>query len=118
MQTQRTELLNHLPEYGWRVSHSEENLEWWADEMWLLESLWSPAGLRVYITFMVDPMAAPSRKKGEAVWAVNASLTKLTCPFSADREFTLSLGQGWKERLPDFFQHLSALRDRSNTESA
>ena len=73
--------------------------------MWLLESLWSPVGNRAYVTFMVDPMAAPSRKKGEAVWAVKASLNKLTGPFSAEYEFTLSLGQGWKERLPDFFQH-------------
>lgn len=115
MQTQRTQLLNDLQEYGWRVAHIEENLELWADEMWLLESIWSPVGNRAYVTFMVDPMAAPSRKKGEAVWAVNASLTKLTGPFSAENELTLSLGQGWKERLPDFFQHLSALRDRSNT---
>lgn len=116
MQTQRTELLNDLQEYGWRVSYIEENLEWWADEMWLLESIWSPAGNQAYVTFMVDPMAAPSRKKGEAVWAVTASLTKLTRPFSGEIEFTLSLGQGWKERLPNFFEHLSVLRDRSNTE--
>jgi hypothetical protein len=37
MQAQRTELLSLLPEYGWRVASAEEILEWWADEMWLLE---------------------------------------------------------------------------------
>jgi hypothetical protein len=110
MQTQRTELLNHLPEHGWRVASVEENLEWWADEMWLLESVWSPVGSRAYVTFIVDPMAGPSRRKGEAVWAVTASLTKPISRLSAEGEFILNLGSGWKERLPDFFEHLSIIR--------
>ena len=28
-------------------------------------------------------------------------------------EFTLSLGQGWKDRLPAFFEHLAAMRSQS-----
>jgi hypothetical protein len=32
-------------------------------------------------------------------------------------EFTLSLGQGWKKRLPTFFDHLSALRSKSKEAS-
>ena len=64
MQAQRTELLNQLPEHGWRVASVEENLEWWADEMWLLESEWSPVGGLAYVTFLVDPHFDGSRKKG------------------------------------------------------
>ena len=114
MQTQRTELLNWLPEHGWQVAREEENLEWWADEMWVLESLWSPVGSRAYITFLVHPIwDSPNRRKGEAVWAVTASLTKPVDRLSAEGEFTLDLGQGWKERLPEFFEHLSTLRSQS-----
>ena len=113
MQTQRTELLNRLPEHGWRAASEEEDLEWWADEMWVLESVWSPVGSRAYITLLVDPMVGPNRKKGEAVWGVVASLRKPISRLSAEGEFMLSFGQGWKERLPEFFEHLSALRSQS-----
>jgi len=111
MEAQRSELLRQLPLHGWRVESVEDNLDWWADEVWLVESEWSPVGSQAYVTFMVDPMAGPGRRKGEAVWAVSASLTKPLSRLSAETEFTLSLGQGWKERLPDFFRHLSVLRE-------
>lgn len=112
MRTQRTELFSRLPEHGWRVAGAEENLEWWADEMWLLESVWSPAGSRAYVTFLVDPQFDGPRTKGEAVWAVMASPARPTSRLRVEGEFTLSLGQGWKNRLPDLFEHLSALRGK------
>ncbi len=118
MQAQRTELLNQLPEHGWRVAGAEENLEWWADEMWPLESVWSPVGSRVYVTFLVDPQFDGDRKKGEAVWAVMASPAKPMSRLQVEGEFTLSLGQGWKNRLPAFFDHLSALRSKSKEASS
>jgi hypothetical protein len=117
MQAQRTELLSQLPEHGWRVASVEENLEWWADEMWLLESVWSPVGSHAYVTFLVDPQFDSNRKKGEAVWAVMASPAKPDSRLDVEGEFTLSLGQGWKNRLPDFFAHLSALRSKSKEAS-
>jgi len=118
MQAQRTELLNQLPEHGWRVASVEENLEWWADEMWLMESEWSPLRSRVYVTFLVDPQFDGDRRKGEEVWAVMASPAKPTDRLHMEAEFTLSLGQGWKERLPDFFAHLSALRSQGKEASS
>jgi len=51
-----------------------------------------------------------NRKKGEAVWAIMASPDKPTSWLQGDGGFTLSLGQGWKSRLPDFFEQLSSLR--------
>jgi hypothetical protein len=119
MQTQRTELINRLPEHGWRVASEEENLEWWADEMWVLESLWSPVGGHAYISFLVHPLwDRPNRRKGEAVWAVTASLTKPGSRLSAEEGFTLDLGQGWKERLPEFFAYLALLRSQSKGSNA
>ena len=113
MQTQRTELLNLLPAHGWRLAGLEENLEWWADEMWRLESVWSPVGTGAYITFLVDPMFDGNRRKGEAVWAAGASRAKPLSRRQAEEEFTLTLGQGWKNRLPDLFDHLSSLRSEN-----
>ena len=111
MQTQRTALLNRLTEYGWRVAGEEDNLEWWADEMWVLESMWSPVGIRVYITFLVNQMAGPDRRKGEAVTEVMASLAKPAYRGSAEGVY-LDIGQDWKERLPEFFENLSLLRSQ------
>lgn len=118
MQAQAQELFNQLPAHGWSVTNKEECLEWWADEMWRLESLWSPVGSVAYVTFLVDPMSEGDRKKGEDVWAVMASPAKPTARLHVAGEFTLSLGQGWKERLPDFFAHLSALRCEGQASSA
>lgn len=116
MQAQRTELLNLLPEYGWRLAGIEENLEWWADEMWLLESAWSPVGSRAYITFLVDPQFDGNRKKGEAVWAVMASQLKPVSWLKAEHEFMFSLGQGWRDNLPAFFAQMTTLRRQISTD--
>jgi hypothetical protein len=113
MLAQRTELLSQLSNHGWHVSGSEENLEWWADEMLLLVSDWTPVGSRAYVTFLVDPQFDGQRKKGEAVWAVMASPNKPMNWLQVEGEFTLSLGQGWKKGLSDFFAHLSKLRSQS-----
>ena len=114
MKAQRAEILNQLPRHGWQVAPVEDHeLEWWADEMLRLESMWSPVGSHAYVTFLVDPQIPHSRtrKKGESVWAVMASAEKPSAWQSADQSFTLSLGQGWEQRLPDFFEHLAKLRD-------
>lgn len=111
MKTQRTELLNQLPNYGWSVvSIEEEYLEWWADEMWLIESVWSPVGTPAYLTFLVDPQSSRSRKKGEDVWAVKASRTKPVERLPGEDEFEIGLGRGWKDELPDFLHKLSVFR--------
>lgn len=110
MQFQRDELIRQLIQHGWRIASEEENLEWWADEMWLLESEWSPVGCHAYVTFLVDPQFDGVRKKGEEVWAVMASPAKPIGRINTQNEFTLSLGQGWQEHLPDIIDHLNALR--------
>ena len=110
MQAQRAELFSLLPEYGWRVAEIEEDLDWWADEMWLLESVWSPVGSPAYITFLVDPQFDGNRKKGEAVWAVMGSFRKPVSYLQGEDEFTFSLGHRWKDNLPAFFGFMHAMR--------
>jgi hypothetical protein len=115
MSVQRAEILGQLKINGWEVMPLKEHeLEWWADEIWLLSSKWSPVGGRAYLTFLVDPQIADAdlRQKGEAVWAVMASTEKPTKWQSAADDFTLSLNRGWKERLPELLERLSALRGK------
>jgi hypothetical protein len=112
LQAQRQELLKQLSEHGWRIATQEEELEWWADEMWRLESLWTPVGAVAYVTFMVDPAVCDDRKKGESVWAVMASSAKPLSRQTVEGEFTVSLGHDWKQRLPAFFKHLAFLRSQ------
>jgi len=118
MITQRVEILDQLAKNGWDALPFEEyELEWWADEIWLLVSQWSPVGSQAYLTFLVDPMLdTPRRKKGEAVWAVMASSEKPDRYRSAGDSFELSLNQGWKERLPELLEHLSDWRNKQRTE--
>ncbi|MBV9928581.1 MAG: hypothetical protein JOZ96_26430 [Acidobacteria bacterium] len=112
MFTQREELARRLPENGWRVAAVEESgLEWWADEIWLIESVWSPGGLRLHLTFLVDPSAGSRRAKGQRVWAVGTSAVRPADRGSAEGKPLLPLGHGWRTRLPEFFTGLSGLRE-------
>lgn len=64
-------LADYLELDGWNVSAmSSGDLEWWADEIWELRSLWSPLGLTAFMIFLVDPMWNGERMKGQGVWAV------------------------------------------------
>lgn len=110
MSTKRAIIFNRLADYGWNVVAEEQNLEWWADEIWSLESVWSPVGCPTYITFLVDPTAESNRRQREAVWAVCASITKPNDRLSAEQGFILSLKQGWEQRLPELFNYLEVLR--------
>ena len=118
METQRNELLDQLAKQGWEATPVEAaELEWWADEMWLLVSQWSPVGTTAYLTFMVDPLyAAPDRRKGQGVWSVVAGGERPTDRGVGEDSFSLDVTQGWKERMPELLAHLSRLRDRRKAE--
>jgi hypothetical protein len=115
MLTQREELAGRLPENGWRLLGVEDSsLEWWADEIWLIESAWSPRGFRLYLTFLVDPMADTQRAKGQSLWAVGTSTARPTDRRPAEGEPLLSLGHGWRSHLAEFFAGLAGLRSQAN----
>jgi len=119
MSFQRTELLKRIPKQGWSVTTIEDadsewpELEWWADEIWILQSVWSPQDCRVYLTFLVDPQAPiHGRQKGEGIWAVKASLKRPRQWMWEEGEVYLTLGQGWQQMLPGFLEDVAALRNR------
>jgi hypothetical protein len=116
MQSKKAELFEQISAQGWSFAEVEEwELGWWADEIWLLESTWSPVGVRAYLTFLVDPMIEDwqHRKKGESVWAAQISPSKPESRISPTGSFSISLNQGWRKELPAFLKHLSLLREKS-----
>ena len=79
METQQRQLEELLTQEGWSiVSRDVAPDEWWLDEVWMLESAWTPTGKRLFVSFLVDPQAMGDRVKGQAVWAVAATLTRPT----------------------------------------
>ncbi|MBC7930758.1 MAG: hypothetical protein H7Z38_09385, partial [Rubrivivax sp.] len=92
-------------------AESEWNdLDWWEDEIWILEHLWSPKGIRIYLTFLVDPQAPFERKKNEHVWAARASLERSRERLADEGTVFLNLHRGWKKALPDFLKGLDGFR--------
>lgn len=107
MITQQDEIFRQLEGFGWRrVEGAElENqvLDWWAHEVWVLESLWKPQECRVYLTFVnrpEDPHPGP--------WAVMAALEG---PVQwSEVELVLERPGRRKEGLLAFFAGLAELR--------
>lgn len=112
MKAQRAEIESRLAKHGWNlVEVEDEALAWWADEIWRLESAWSPVGARAYVTFLIDPQSlSRERKKWQGVWAVKASPERPVDWLTGAGEYTLSLGRGWEGKLAAFFEHLALMR--------
>jgi hypothetical protein len=108
--TQRDQLIDRLGSHGWRATKLDEQLDWWADEMWQLESNWSPRDARAYLTFLVDPMTGLERKPHEDVWAAAATPHKPIKQQDVRTGLTLSLGHGWNDRVQELIEYLNKLR--------
>jgi hypothetical protein len=103
------ELLKRLEQDGWSVTRQHDGLEWWAHEVWTLESRWSPHGVTLFLTFLTDPQPGHPNP----FWLIG------TCPrlpqdrYEAGGEPCLMMTPRWEDALPDFVARLDALRRRS-----
>lgn len=106
---QSDELSRRLPSHGWNVAEIEQPFEdeWWAAEFWVIESAWSPQGVQVYLTFLVDPMGGR-----EDIWAIHASRHRPRQQ-PVDDDPQVCLGHGWQEDLQGFIERLNQLRVKS-----
>ncbi len=111
MQTQAKILEEKITDSGWQIVHKFEMPEWWADEIWQLESIWSPIGHSAWITFLVDPENDIARRKGQHVWAVGVSAQKPGDRVSTRFEDTMALNTGWRKDLGNFINKLNNLRE-------
>ena len=104
--SQADELRRGLATRGWEVTLIEQPFEeeWWAAEFWVIGSAWRPQGVRVYLTFLVDPMG-----QGDDVWAVHASTERFR-QRPLDDTSLLRLGHGWQKTLRTFIESLDRFR--------
>jgi hypothetical protein len=112
MNTQQLTIRDRLGEFGWELAAHQETDAWWADDVWRLRSVWSPQSCELYLTFTIDPMAdIHTRKAGQSVWAVKASVAPAKQWQELAGEFVLDFGHGWRERLPELFSALAQMRN-------
>ena len=112
MTPQQQGILDRLAEAGWELTATEDLDHWWADEVWLLQSVWSPRNVQFYLTFLVEPQLDIHRKRrpGEGVWAALASVSLPTQWQASEGQYLFSLGHGWMERMTDFIAVVSKFR--------
>jgi hypothetical protein len=109
MDSKQRQLEAALQGQGWRViERRSEDLDWWADAIWVVESEWSPRGTRACLTFLVDPQWEGPRQAGAGVWAVAASASGPSSRREAEARVIAM--KRWDEQLPAFVSDMAALR--------
>jgi hypothetical protein len=104
------ELSIHLEGAGWRiVQRFETGLEWWAAEMWIVESVWTPQGRTAYITFLTDPQY---ETYGPRVWALGLASAQPLSRADAESVGTFVVRHSWRRELASLIECLAALRTR------
>jgi hypothetical protein len=111
LKTQARQLEEHLSDEGWRIVQRESAPHWWADELWTIESMWRPVGLKLWITFLVDPQHDGVRKKGEHVWAVAVTPFLPVARSNVDQT-SVPIRHGWALHRQELLGHIRGLRSR------
>ena len=109
MTRQQRQIDEMLSSEGWQIVDRQSNPSWWLAEVWVLESISTPAGGRAYLSFLVDPKCAGTGESGDQVWALSLSHEgPAITPMGVD---VVSLRQNW-ERLgrEKFLTKVRALR--------
>jgi hypothetical protein len=109
MQTQQRDIEEMLLREGWHIVERQVCPEWWLDEVWVIESAWTPVRTRTFVSFLVDPQAPTQRAKGEDVWAVCATLeSAASTPMGED---SVPLGPRWDAmRREEVLKRIRSLR--------
>ena len=69
----RDQLLDGLARDGWQHLETMNESDWWGAEHWVLKSIRQNFGLRIILTFLVDPLAEAVVDKNKHVWCVRAA---------------------------------------------
>jgi hypothetical protein len=111
MKTYEQKMYDYLEVEGWQISNIDKSdLEWWADEIWELESTWSPQGVKSFLTFLVDPQHDGVREKGQEVWGIGCSSAYPNSRNDAESGGTIGFGKSFKKDISSFLMKLDALR--------
>ena len=106
MEAQRNELLELAAKNGWKaVQLDNYDAQNWSKETWLLESVWSPFGACVYITFPID-----FESQNREAWAIEISNEKPV--YGKSGEYLLISLKQWKNEKDNFLKYLSEVRNQ------
>ena len=106
MEFQRQTIREKLIKNGWKITELEKvELNWWANEMWRLESVWSPIGKTAFVTFLLEP------ENMKYVWDIIVSKEKPVDWGGNPNYFSLSLKR-WEKELAAFMKFLSDIRNQ------
>jgi hypothetical protein len=108
MQAQRDELIALAAANGWAATKTDNfDAHDWSVETWELESLWSPVGVKAYVTFPIDPQAYRERRP----WAIQVTAEPPAYGENSSDHFETSLIQ-WKNDKQDLVTFLDRIRRR------
>ena len=111
-ETQKREIKSQIEKNGWRIINIDD-YEWWENEVWEIESVWSPIGAKAFVSFVVDPQIMRDKN---AVIFVMASPARPTF-WSGDRSsFQVYFNNKWKQNLSEFINFLAKIRNQNSTE--
>jgi hypothetical protein len=121
MRSQQVLLNKELSASGWQLAARSRDLpERWAEEVWMVESVWRPVGLQAFLTFEVDPMqhsglqiagqAGRPRRRGPDLWRVACTRTWPEDAAEGDRIVDVRWNH-WDKEMPKLIQALSRFRD-------
>jgi hypothetical protein len=102
------DLLKLLEAAGWTVTRrkGEQDHRAWFDEIWVLESRWSPHGFTLFLTFFVDPQPG----NPNPFWLIGTSFELPKSSSEAQGEPSLKVTPNWRNDLAPFVASLNALR--------
>ena len=113
MKTPKQKLEDWLTSFGWELKQvHEDDLEWWADEIWELRSTWRPNGTSAFVTFLVDPQWDAYRKKGQAIWGIGGCGHFPRSRAEAEEISTMSIKSPPKAEFERFLLTFDRLRDK------
>jgi hypothetical protein len=108
---QQSQIEQVLEQRGWHVVERRKYAaNWWFDEVWVIESVWSPVGRQAYISYVVDRhVAEKDRQPGAHVASVAVSRVEPTEMSFGPEVF---LRPAWEKRgLAEFGALIDGLRD-------
>ena len=107
MEFQKKVIHQQIIDAGWNIIEvGKVELEWWANEMWRLESTWSPVGKFAYVTFLNDPQITEP-----VVWGALASKEKPLSWQAGEESHFIFIKNRWQETLPQMIDYLSKIRN-------
>lgn len=103
------DLQSALERHGWSVQRKPSE-EWWAYEVWLSTSVWSPVGTSAFVTPLIDPgddSRAAELKEARTIFAVNVGTRE---PEGWMGPNVIHVRPRWRERIAEIVAVADTIR--------